>query len=487
MTSPALSPERRQTPRTTVDRLAYINLDSNNGAIVLNVSGGGLCFHSAAPIQRSETIHFWFSEDHYRIEAEGSLVWMDEKQKTAGLRFTNLSAGARLQIRNWMNQPARPTTAGARTAASISSPPELLASRAKRPDRSASSALIEGRSPSLRSLAVLSGFSAGLVLGILVSAVLAAGFLLRTHRREFANSLIQLGERLGARPQSQTVPPVQQAPPIASVSSPSRVTLPKQPQTRAANPKPAEHVAPAPVSIARASATARTVETPPTPSSPPPPTTLLPKTAVPPKPSDVPVEIGRAPNFETASPSKDYIVDSKAEDTRPQVTTYLEIGKFHEVTWANEATNKVQQLGFPATVVHKGHFWINSYQVLVGPYSNDNDVKSAHAYLESHGFRPRAYERGSRSFWFPAGLTFHGTQIPVNDCVIRWESYVTDAIVKFEKGGSVVATTEGKWVTRSAKYEQNAIVYRKNGDGSRTLLEIRFAGMSRALVFGESS
>jgi PilZ domain len=485
MTSPALSPERRQAPRTTVDRLAYINLDSNNGAIVLNVSGGGLCFHSAAPIQRSETIRFWFSEDHYRIEAEGSLVWMDEKQKTAGLRFTNLSAGARLQIRNWMNQPARPATAGARTATSISSPPELLASSAKRPDRSASSAPIEGRSPGLRSLAVLSGFSAGLAFGILVSAVLAAGFLLHTHRREFANSLIQLGERLGARPPSQTVSPVQQAPPIASASSPSRVTLPKQPQTKAANPEPVEHAAPAPVSIARASATARAVETAPTTSSPPPPT-LLPKNAGP-EPSDVPDEIGRAPNFEPASHSNNYIVDSRAEDTRPQVTTYLEIGKFHEVTWANEATNKVQQLGFPATVVHKGHLWINSYQVLVGPYSNDNDVKSAHAYLESHGFRPRAYERGSRSFWFPAGLTFRGTQIPVNDCVISWESYVTDAIVKFEKGGSVVATTEGKWVTRSAKYEQNAIVYRKNGDGSRTLLEIRFAGMSRALVFGESS
>jgi cell division protein FtsN len=486
MASPTLSPERRQAPRTTVDRLAYINLDSNNGAIVLNVSGGGLCFHSAAPIQRSETIRFWFSEDHHRIEAEGRLVWMDEKQKTAGLRFTNLSAGARLQIRNWMNQPAKPATVAARTTMSISSS-QSVAPSVKRPERSASSAPVEGRTPSLKALAVLSGFSAGLVFGILVSAVLAAAFLLHTHRREFANSLVQLGERLGAKPQAQAVPPLQQPPPApASSSSRGSIAPQKQLAIKADNPGPVKPVPPAPVSLVRpSSATARTVETAPTTSSPPP--TSSPKSVAQPEPGDVPVEIGRAPNLESARHSNDRVVDSTAEDTKPQLTTYLEIGKFHEVTWANEATNKVQQLGFPATIVHKGHLWINSYQVLVGPYSNDSDVKWAHAYLQAHGFTPRAYERGSRTFWFPAGLTFHGTRIPVNECVVSWESYVTDAIVKFEQGGSVVATTEGKWVARAAKYEQNAIVYRKNGDGSRTLLEIRFAGMSRALVFGESS
>jgi hypothetical protein len=64
---------------------------------------------------------------------------------------------------------------------------------------------------------------------------------------------------------------------------------------------------------------------------------------------------------------------------------------------------------------------------------------------------------------------------------------VPEAIVKFEKEGSVLGTTEGKWVKRGVKYEDDAVVYRKNSDGSRTLLEIRFAGMSQALVFGKSS
>ena len=126
---------------------------------------------------------------------------------------------------------------------------------------------------------------------------------------------------------------------------------------------------------------------------------------------------------------------------------------------------------------------MNTYQVLVGPYGEKTRLKKRTKNLVSRGFRPRAYERGSRNFTFHSLLTVNGTHIPYGIFVISWESYVPDAIVKFEKEGSVFVTTEGKWVRRGVKYEDDAVVYRKNSDGSRTLLEIRFAGMSQALVF----
>ena len=130
---------------------------------------------------------------------------------------------------------------------------------------------------------------------------------------------------------------------------------------------------------------------------------------------------------------------------------------------------------------------MNSYQVLVGPYGSDAEAELAHANLVSRGFKPRSYERGSRSLTFSSGLTVNGARLPVGDFVITWESYIPDAIVKFEKEGIIVGTAEGNWEKRSVKYENDAIVYRKNSDGSRTLLELRFAGMSQALVFGKSS
>ena len=93
-----------------MERFAYINIEPSNGGSVLNVSEGGLCFHSIAPVQRSGTIRFWFREHDRRIEVEGHLVWTDKAQKTAGLRFTNLPEEAREPMRSWTSLPTPVTS-----------------------------------------------------------------------------------------------------------------------------------------------------------------------------------------------------------------------------------------------------------------------------------------------------------------------------------------------------------------------------------------
>jgi PilZ domain/SPOR domain len=490
MIVPTMNPERRQAPRTIVNRLAYINLESNNGAIVLNVSNSGLCFHSVDPVQRSETIRFWFLDHNHRIEADGKLAWMDGTQKTGGLRFTTLSTEARLQIRDWISQPAAPPTASGRSAPSPSSQSELPAFNASRPDRSAvgdSSAPVEARSPNIKAPALLSGFSGGLVFGILISSLVAVAFLLHAYRREFGYSLIQLGEQLGARNQPQTVAPAPNA-----VSPPPKVTplperVPTHPLTKSVRPQQAKIEVPPPVSVTRApTITASATATAPAISSRPPPTSL-PTASIEPDASHISDKVGTIPELGSASHPNGHAEGSTEEDARSSSARFLEVGKFHDVIWADKATDRLTQLGFHAIVIHRGHLWMNSYQVLVGPYGSEAEAEAAHQNLVSRGFKPRSYETGSRTFTFLSGLTVNGTHMPVGDLVISWESYVPDAIVKFEKDGSVLGTTEGKWVRRGVKYENDAVVYRKNSDGSRTLLEIRFAGMSQALVFGKSS
>jgi len=76
--------------------------------------------------------------------------------------------------------------------------------------------------------------------------------------------------------------------------------------------------------------------------------------------------------------------------------------------------------------------------------------------------------------------------MPVEDCVISWETYSTQAMVTFVQESNIIATADGKWVKRGIRYQRNAFVYRKNDDGSQTLIEIQFAGMSHALVFDKS-
>jgi hypothetical protein len=99
-------PERRQTPRTRVAAITYINFESNNGGILSNISEGGLCFHAVGPVRQAEELRVWFSADGHRIEANVELAWTDETQKTGGLRFNALSPEMHEQIRNLIRKLA---------------------------------------------------------------------------------------------------------------------------------------------------------------------------------------------------------------------------------------------------------------------------------------------------------------------------------------------------------------------------------------------
>ena len=475
-----------------MNRLAYINLESNNGAIVLNVSSGGLCFHAVDPVQRNGIIRFWFLDHNHQIEADGKLAWMDETQKTGGLRFTTLSAEARLQIRDWISPSATPPTAGRKSVPASPKPSELQAVNASRPDRYAvgdSTVPLDVRSPDTKASALWRGFSGGLVFGILVSALVAAAFLLHAYRREVGNSLIQLGERLGARYQPQTMSPASNTVLLPALKvTPLQEKTKAQPLTKSVRPQQVKIEPPPSLSATRAPAiTAGATAKAPAISSQP----LLPKpsstTSIELDTNHTSDKIGTVTELGSASHPSSPAEDSSEESERSSSTRFLEVGKFHDVIWADRATDKLTQLGFHTIVIHRGHLWMNSYQVLVGPYGSEAEAEAAQKNLLSSGFKPRSYERGLRTFTFFSELTVNGTHLPVGNFVISWESYVPDAIVKFEKEGSVIGTTEGKWIRRGVKYEDDAVVYRKNSDGSRTLLEIRFAGMRQVLVFGKSS
>jgi hypothetical protein len=60
-------------------------------------------------------------------------------------------------------------------------------------------------------------------------------------------------------------------------------------------------------------------------------------------------------------------------------------------------------------------------------------------------------------------------------------------VIKVLQDHLLVTTVNGRWEKSPAKYRRDAFVYRKNVDGSKTLLEIQFAGLSKSLVFGKTS
>jgi len=543
---PMTASERRQTPRTALQEFAYINIEANNGGSVLNVSEGGLCFHSIAPVQKNGIVRFSISERNRRIEAVGKLAWTDDTQKIGGVQFTALPAAAREQLRKWISQLAASLSAGKASAQSSPSLAAFLTPGAigpdtgTMPDRTAPLLKIP---PEARESIPASGFTRGLATGLLVSTLLAAIFLFHDYRRELGESLIQLGERFAAKPQEQiqTMPPAPQAvtpapqtvfaapqtvvsgprtaAPVAQtlpppppqtvlpalrpvVSGPATVSPASQmaasaPQTVASAPAPIlvsapEKIAPQPQPLATPAPlqakldSAEPASAAPTAPAPEPPakTAVLAMSSMPPTTSLPAAESTRATDKPGTAPEVELASHPGGGEENAVSQMFFEVGKSKDEALAQKETEQLAQFGFPVNVVQKGHLWMSSYRVLVGPYGNDEGAEAAHKNLLSRGFKPRPFERGSRTLTLRPGLTLNSARLAGGDCEISWESYVTDATVKFTQDDYLVATANGHWVKRETKYKRDAFVYRRNGDGSRTLLEIQFSGMSRALRFG---
>ncbi|MGB9070552.1 MAG: protein kinase [Candidatus Acidiferrales bacterium] len=71
------------------------------------------------------------------------------------------------------------------------------------------------------------------------------------------------------------------------------------------------------------------------------------------------------------------------------VETYLEVGSFKDAKWADDAVQRLSQMGFHAICVHKTMLWkLQSYHVQVGPYTTSSEADDAEQKLTAQGFRP---------------------------------------------------------------------------------------------------
>jgi cell division protein FtsN len=509
--------ERRHGPRMRVNGTAYVNLDPDNGGIILNISEGGLSFESRAPIERTETIRLWFSygslqfetdvdqewkgQDTSRvsrfIEVRSELVWRDDTGKTGGIKFTNLSDQTRREIRDWMGQVALEYVNEGPT------PPSSSVTRTYKTLARFSSARLAAALWKIQSARRRSGFSGGVVTGIVVSAFVVAVFSLFTHSRELGNSLVQLGnslvqlgEQLGARSSAQLLLPTS-----PTNSQERRLSAPEPPpMSQGSNATSAEsQTAATPIQAPRPERLAKVTPAiakprrgnPEGPSSDTPAARLtlgrplVPRIVVTPTTDpDTSLLRAPAPEMELTNRLGVHSGPLKVEGTAMASEKYLEVGKFKEKPLADKQTSRLSQLGFPVKLVQRARFAGKSYQVLVGPYGNDAEAEAVHKDLASFGFTPRSYERGTRDFRLPRAFEVDTRRLPVGDCVISWESYTPDAIVKFEGDKGPRISVDAKWVKREAKYSEDAVVYEKGRDGSFNLIEIRFSGLAEALVLG---
>jgi cell division septation protein DedD len=84
------------------------------------------------------------------------------------------------------------------------------------------------------------------------------------------------------------------------------------------------------------------------------------------------------------------VAASQAKDGAEETNApglYFEVGTFKDETWANNAVEKLTELGFHAVLIHKNLLWTQSFHVEVGPYTNQKDIADARQSLASQGFK----------------------------------------------------------------------------------------------------
>ena len=96
-----------------------------------------------------------------------------------------------------------------------------------------------------------------------------------------------------------------------------------------------------------------------------------------------------------------------------------------------------------------------------------------------------AANKGSLQFSDP--VTVSGKQLKAGDYTVKWEGSGPNVELNILQGKNVVATVPARLIDLNRSSDSNAAVMKLNGDGSKSLSEIRFLGKKYALAIGEES
>jgi hypothetical protein len=99
--------ERRKRSRQRPPSLVYVELATQNGGMMRDLGEEGFAVRAMMPLRLGEKTPFSFSLNEFiRIDGEGSILWVEEKGRVAGVKFTQVSSTARAQIHGWLNGAA---------------------------------------------------------------------------------------------------------------------------------------------------------------------------------------------------------------------------------------------------------------------------------------------------------------------------------------------------------------------------------------------
>jgi hypothetical protein len=128
-----LKQEKRKVGRREIRQLAYLDLGTSNGGVLLTLSEEGCSFKAIAPLQDPKTYFAFITGDGYEIKGEAQVTWLDATRKIGGLRFVDLPTDFRTNIRLWMEKIGYPAHSNANYSSGTSDQVDDFASDRRKP------------------------------------------------------------------------------------------------------------------------------------------------------------------------------------------------------------------------------------------------------------------------------------------------------------------------------------------------------------------
>jgi hypothetical protein len=124
--------ERRHLARCKLRSIAYVELGSGNGGILLDLSVGGMALQAASKlnIEQDVNLRFQLLSTGKIIEAVGRIAWLSPTQTQAGVCFKSLSSDTEQGIADWI---AKQQMTSEGTESEVTSLPKLVLATNKPP------------------------------------------------------------------------------------------------------------------------------------------------------------------------------------------------------------------------------------------------------------------------------------------------------------------------------------------------------------------
>jgi hypothetical protein len=119
--------ERRQWTRIRPTQLVYVEMGTDNGGMVRDISETGIGFCAVSPVAVGEKITFVFTPDGERqLEGNAELAWTDVTGKVGGLRFLEVSDEFGGELHSWLRRNTVPVGSVAQHALAAATPMDRM-------------------------------------------------------------------------------------------------------------------------------------------------------------------------------------------------------------------------------------------------------------------------------------------------------------------------------------------------------------------------